>query len=580
MRLLFQDLLSRLNPRKVLARSRRVADPAAPSGETFPLPKLLESRLAAVIRRATMLGAFEGVLILATLLTLTVAGLCLIDWILDLPRGVRLLNFILLLMAFGWGVFSLIIVPLRVRLNREQAALASQKAMPNLGSSLISSIQLASGKGTHGSTVMVQALIRQTDERIRNLNLAAAVFPLHLFKAWLKLAVLVVIPFLAAAIFLPSVSILLQRLAVANIPLPTLTRVFPVTENLVAPVGSSVLLVAEAEGVIPAVGRVEIIHASGERQSFPALPDPANPKRFSTNLPNVQQSFSYYFQLNDGRSSEFKTLVQLPPTLESLEILHQYPPHTGRKAETLAPGNLVFLAGSTVRIRARSTQPLRSAVLNLHGQEKILEPTLSMDRREVEVSFTVPTEKLTALTVSLVNSEGLGSIDDTVYPIRLIQDQAPEVELIQPRETFRTATLRAKHPIHFRATDDYGLKDVSLVYTVGTSSEEEEGEEFRQTFPIGEDPLRLEERFEWDLQAGKVPVLEGSTVNYWIEATDNNDATGPGVTRTPSRQIRVVTQQEKLAEIFDRIEGKTRDIDEISDRQEKVRKEVGDLIKE
>jgi hypothetical protein len=69
-------------------------------------------------------------------------------------------------------------------------------------------------------------------------------------------------------------------------------------------------------------------------------------------------------------------------------------------------------------------------------------------------------------------------------------------------------------------------------------------------------------------------------VNYWIEATDNNDATGPGVTRTPSRQIRVVTQQEKLAEIFDRIEGKTRDIDEISDRQEKVRKEVGDLIKE
>ena len=81
-----------------------------------------------------------------------------------------------------------------------------------------------------------------------------------------------------------------------------------------------------------------------------------------------------------------------------------------------------------------------------------------------------------------------------------------------------------------------------------------------------------------DVAAQTPPWHEGWTVNYWIEATDNNTATGPGVTKTEHQQFGILTPEAKQAEIMERLKQNASEIDTLSGTQEKVSHDVGEAI--
>jgi hypothetical protein len=57
----------------------------------------------------------------------------------------------------------------------------------------------------------------------------------------------------------------------------------------------------------------------------------------------------------------------------------------------------------------------------------------------------------------------------------------------------------------------------------------------------------LKRHFDWDLE--KLPLAQGNVIEFWLTVTDTNTVTGPGIGATEHYQIRIVSSQEKLADI-------------------------------
>src|SRR5277367_1182603 len=66
-------------------------------------------------------------------------------------------------------------------------------------------------------------------------------------------------------------------------------------------------------------------------------------------------------------------------------------------------------------------------------------------------------------------------------------------------------------------------------------------------------PQNLQRRYTLDLSTIKPPLTEGTTIEYWMEARDANDVTGPGIGESEHHTIKVVSEVEKKAEVMRRL---------------------------
>jgi len=147
-----------------------------------------------------------------------------------------------------------------------------------------------------------------------------------------------------------------------------------------------------------------------------------------------------------------------------------------------------------------------------------------------------------------------------------------------------TITLRAKPVIAFEASDDYGLTKLTFNYQlippmVAGETDARPPSDV-QTIPIAIKPAKEGRHYEYTLDvAAQTPAWqEGYTVNYWIEATDNNTVTGPGITKTEHKQFGVISVEAKEAEILARLKQNAAEIDSLSGTQQKINNDVEEAI--
>ena len=74
------------------------------------------------------------------------------------------------------------------------------------------------------------------------------------------------------------------------------------------------------------------------------------------------------------------------------------------------------------------------------------------------------------------------------------------------------------------------------------------------------------------------PVTEGQVIDYWIELTDANNVTGPGVGILEHHQARIVTALEKRAELSARLSDAMQGLTEARENQERLNKSLGEFI--
>ncbi len=555
--------------------------------EPIPLPGNLKHRLTALRARHKLVGIGTGLAMFLGALSLLLLIQALCDWWFDLPWIARAGFLLGDLVILGTLYRRQLDKPLRRRLSLSQTALLVEKKWPKLQQSLIAAVELSEGKSTstRGSRQLLDLMLQQTFTRTLNLNFSDVV-PTRALRRWMILGGAAVLGSLAIAVLAwPSSLVLLERIALLNVPLPTRTIVVPITRDLKVPIGSDVEMSARAQGVIPSRGRLTVTFAEGPPQEFPLTPQLDKPDTFSFTLRNVQSAYKYTFYLNDGHSPEFSVMAKTPPSLTGLECEQVYPAYTGIAPRKLAPTELQLLAGSHLKIKATSTDALKSAKVILQGlAPQTLDATLSAGGKQIEADILIPAKDVTGFSLHLVDQFGVPSANETVYPIVLVPDGVPVVKVLQPSEDHETITLRAKPVIVFDASDDYGLSKLSIEFQlippmIAGDVDNKPSSEV-QHLPIKIKPAKEGSRYEYtlDVSAQIPPWQEGFTINYWIEATDNNTATGPGVTKTEHKQFGVVSLEAKQAEILERLKANAAAIDTLSDTQTKINNDVGEAI--
>ena len=535
------------------------------AGEPIALPSGLRHELSGLIARYDRLALWRG----AMIIVLALAGLLLLQAVLDdllhLSVSIRAVFLILDLAVVGVLIFVGPYRDLKKRPNLERSALLAQKKFPSLRGSLVAAVQLTSlKKGVpRRSALLVQELLVRVERDSAKLRFPE-VLPAR--RAWQWTAAAAALCLLLGALFyfyLPVSSLLLHRLALSNEPFPAETTLVAVSKDLTVSVGDNVQLEARAQGIIPSHGEVLIRHQDGSQEKF-QVDSPADRRGFFTlTVHNVQQPFHYRFQVNDAETSEYEVKTRLTPLVRSLAASEVYPPYTGLAPLNVSPNELSLLAGSTLKLHLTASTPLARATVILQGKPGQITMAIdASDPRLATVDIPIPAADLTGFTLALVDKNGVGSVNDPLYPIDIVADDPPAARITLPSDESLTVTLQTKLPIAFEVSDNYGLSRVRLHFEVTPASTGDSEPKPVESAPLDIDLQQLHPKpgatstvtYPLVVNAQTPPWHEGDTIRYWVEAVDNNNVTGPGVTLSSSQRLLVVTPEAKRDEIFQRLE--------------------------
>jgi len=504
-----------------------------------------------------------------------------VDYWLDLPRAIRAA-------WLGVGVAALVVFmvqrvlrPWFQRPDLDTLALLVEKHRPEFCGRLISAVQLArpGGLPPGASPALVRALVEETETLAHPLEFHS-IITTGALRRYAGGAVLG---------FLTVVGVLLwggqdardlgRRVFLSSVPVPRKTRVVMVSGDLKVGRGDPVLIQARAGGVLPREGTLLIRSLVRRDQRFVMERATDDPALYSRMLENAQRDFSYVVRLGDGSSRTHHVTVLPRPTVVSLRCEQEFPAYTGLPPTRRAPGDLTLLAGSTLRLSAQASKPLRQAQARLEGLDRVIPLVVASNQpREIVGAIPIPAAGLTGFLIEMVDSDGMSSRDPVVYPVETVLDKPPTIRLLAPVRKEELVTRAATVRLGFLAEDDLGVARVWLRYRVGNL----------ETAPTnsveldlgGVNTARLERDYPWKMASLSPPPALGERVEYWLEAADHNNVTGPGLGASEHQLLRVVTPEEKRADLLTRAGDYLGTIGDMAGDQERLSENVRAIILE
>ena len=289
----------------------------------------------------------------------------------------------------------------------------------------------------------------------------------------------------------------------------------------------------------------------------------------------VRTPIDYYVKAGHNVSEQYRIDVTPLPRIRSIRLVYDYPDYTkrGRLESTRSGGGVDALVGTRVTVQAEVTKPLRKATLNVLQAIKIVERVKVREGGKTVEKFVTKEKKhseaipMTAVgdrqdvvegqfrivgngtyQFALVDVDNLSNASPAAYPIRARQDTSPSIHFRLPG---RDLSIPAAKTIQteVQATDDYGLREISLHCLVGrrgsetpvqeavSSAVQDPGAAYA-TWPLvrkwtieGHRTRTRTPKFEWNLgqmklsvkgkPAQPIPLKEGDVVAYVAIARDH-----------------------------------------------------------
>ncbi len=224
-----------------------------------------------------------------------------------------------------------------------------------------------------------------------------------------------------------------------------------------------------------------------------------------------------------------------------------------------------------LQVTVTASEPVKEGTIHLAGLEKDLPLTIdAANQKEAHGEIPIPKEGLTGFSVHVADDNGIASRETALYPIDIVPDTPPTIKLTHP-DAEEVATAGATEVIAFQAEDDFGVAAVFLHYVVNHTAEKV------IEFDLGgENPREMERRFDWTL--GSLKLAPGGVIEYWMEAMDANNVTGPGKGMTDKAEITIVTDDEKRAELTERMNDALGSLDGMSQSEDALSKQLGTRI--
>ncbi len=488
-----------------------------------------------VARRLHMAMWSEHALVcLSVLLAILLLGAGLVPLAQALPFLVTALALL------SWAAVGVTIVRLlRACLQRtspEAAAVYVETKHPEVHNDLISALQLPEALEKHPETgisrPLVERLLEVTGSHIETLarqplvewrgmwrqaRMAAALAVVALGMAWV-----------APQLLRTSAAQLLHPFNLLA-PQQTVLTLGDYPHRILA--GRPLALHVTASGRPPAQVRLHSWHMGRERDDIMV---PEEQGGFRHSFGSVREPLKFQAIAGITTSEVGAVDVVEAPAVGNFRLRYQYPDYTKLlpKIEE-GTGHIEALAGSEVRVEMASNKPIAQGKLIFDDDTQL--PLIQ--RSDGLLQATAIITKPGGYRIEVEDEYGFANQDNLHYRIDVIPDEAPQIDLLAPEPDIE---VEEGQPIilEYEARDDFGVKDLTLVYRAGRLGEK------RLVMERMDEPLpRYRGRYHWDITG--LLSEAGDTITYYLEVWDNDAVSGPKKGISKTHVLRIKSREEE-----------------------------------
>ena len=521
-------------------------------------------------RRLTVTFSF-----LITLLT----SLLFLDLLADLEIETRslLLFSIITLTAILiiWSLFSLI----TKWKNDETLALEIERKNKDFDSRLISSIQFAKRKAKFPENApmsMVHNMILETKDVSKKFNFLKVVNPKALTRATLIFFVIIITSGIWAYSEKDNIPILVKRALGEQIEIPRDTIIVEEPNISRVGIGDNIQMTfkVKSKKTSELKANLNVDYNSGRKITVPLERTETEPDTYTGTIEDVPESFSFDAQIDDAKTKTLTVTAIERPTIKNISATQVYPEFTKQSPTNHVPGDFTFFPGSEVTINIESSKDLDSGNLKFLGLDNQMPLSVNeANKKEGVAKIKIPSQSLSGFSVSLTDSEEMDSKNNAIYKISLLTDLPPEIRITYPKRSEELVTRKATLLIKYEAIDRFGVNSINLKY------KREENEIV--TIPLMKEETakkQISDSYEWNLGSLKTGLSEGDQIEYWLEASDQN-ISGLNISSSDKLSLKVVTPEEKRADLLGRTSDALGSVDEATNDQENLNKDLESIIR-
>jgi hypothetical protein len=187
-------------------------------------------------------------------------------------------------------------------------------------------------------------------------------------------------------------------------------------------------------------------------------------KRFSLTFPAVEEGFDYRVRAGAALSQYYDVVTVDPPAVESLTVKYDYPDYTGLPdAESVTEtGEIRAVAHTRVSVTATLNKPAWTTKMMVNETTEIPDPVVEENR--VTWNLELKSGLRGNWLLEIADEEGFKN-EPTSYPIDVLPDKAPTVQITHPTRRDIRLKPTERFPIDLEVIEDFGFGDVTLLVT-------------------------------------------------------------------------------------------------------------------
>ena len=466
-------------------------------------------------RRWRLKLAIRGVVLVAALIVVLVIAAAVGLESRRFSPGSILTFRILLSVAFAALVGLFFVRPLLRRVSDAQVALYLEEHEPSLQAEIISAIEASRMPGSQ-SSALARRLVESAVEKVRHIEHGRRVerAPIRRYSgAFAAIVIGAIALFTLGPAFLRhalSALVVVSRSVEAAVPY----RIDVTPGHKTVPRGADQTITASLSG-FDSDGAALMVRKSADAP-FEPVPLIRTENRYEGMLFDLAGSLDYYVEAAGVRSATYTLKVIDLPYVQRLEIEYHFPAYTGLSPRKIEDGgDVAVLAGTEVKLRIVPTMTANGGQLVLH--DKATSALTAAPDGSFSASFKVDRDGFYRIELDAPTGERVPASPQ--YTIDVLSDQAPVVSISKPGRDTSASPIEEVF-VEASAEDDFGVKDLELVYSVNGGAQ--------KSIRLFDGRNRLAE-----VSAGHTFYLEeldvepGDFVSYFARATDNDSTGGP-----------------------------------------------------
>ena len=440
---------------------------------------------------------------------------------------------------------------------------------------LLNSIQLVEQKKS-SSVSLTNAAFEETYKKVKHLNFIELLDYSYLKKYLIIFCILLVL--IISSQFVNNIRTgTLRFLSFANEYVkPDEFALEILTKNARIKKGDDFVLKVQSHGIVPD-NIVFSLKSISESEFKDHIVKKDSNNIYSFNLRNVQNSFSFFAYKTDVKSEIFNISVVSPPKINSI-IFQIIPPKYSRLPKTTQEnnGNISALIGSEISFEIISTKELESAKrVTSDGKDD----SLKVNGKNIFGKFRI--KNIETYHFELLDAESYVNENPIEYSIKIIEDSFPVVEIIRP-EQISLAPSNDILNISYSIKDDFGFSKLSLNYLKDESNSDMDLDNFESTnLIIDKNELEQSLFYNWDIS--RFGLRENDIISYFLAISDNDNISGPKISRTPIYKLRIPSLNELFTQAEDvqdsAVEELTETLKEAEDLQKEL-EQIGNELKQ